>query len=96
MSALHPAATSAAPVFKGDLLNDTYYPTLADTSNSNKQWYIIDAKGQRLGRLATLAATYIRYAAGRAGAARHAAPATGGRHRPANEDRAVARRCEAR
>lgn len=58
---LHYAATAAeAPVFKGDLLNPTYYPTLADTSNVNKKWYVIDAKGQTLGRLATLAATYIR------------------------------------
>jgi hypothetical protein len=54
------AAASAAPKYAGDLLNGTYYPTSADTSNVNKRWYIIDAKGQTLGRLATLAATYIR------------------------------------
>jgi hypothetical protein len=51
----------AVPLFKGDLLNKSYYPTGADAANINKNWYIIDAKGQTLGRMATLAATYIRY-----------------------------------
>ncbi len=60
LAAAAAASASAPPVFKGDLLNGTYYPTGADTSNSKKGWYIIDAKGQTLGRLATLAATYIR------------------------------------
>ena len=46
--------------YKGDLLNKSYYPTSADASNSTKRWYVIDAEGQTLGRLATLAATYIR------------------------------------
>lgn len=54
------AAAAEAPAFKGDLLNKTYYPTAADASNATKRWYIIDAQGQTLGRLATLAATYIR------------------------------------
>lgn len=54
------AATEAAPVYKGDLLNKTYYPTSEDSSNVTKQWYIIDATGQTLGRLACLAANYIR------------------------------------
>jgi hypothetical protein len=45
---------------KKDIYNKTYYPTSADTSNSTKRWYIIDAEGQTLGRLACLAATYIR------------------------------------
>lgn len=53
-------AAPAAPVFKGDLLNPTYYPTSADAANVSKKWYIIDAQGQTLGRLASLAATYIR------------------------------------
>lgn len=53
------AADAAAPV-KGDLLNVSYYPSRADAANVSKGWYIIDAKGQTLGRLATLAATYIR------------------------------------
>ena len=46
--------------YKGDLFNKSYYPTSADASNSTKRWYVIDAEGQTLGRLATLAATYIR------------------------------------
>eukprot|EP00877_Chromochloris_zofingiensis_P006870 jgi/Chrzof1/2436/Cz11g15150.t1 len=54
------AAAVEAPVFKGDLLNTSYYPTRADAANVNKKWYIIDAKGQTLGRLACLAAMYIR------------------------------------
>lgn len=55
------ACHAAAPtVYPGDLLNHTYYPTSADASNVSKRWYIIDAKGQTLGRLATLAANYIR------------------------------------
>lgn len=48
--------------YKGDLMNRTYYPTGADASNSSKRWYVIDAEGQTLGRLAVLCATYIRYA----------------------------------
>lgn len=53
-------AAVETPVFKGDLLNKTYYPTSADASNANKRWYIIDAKGQTLGRMASLAANYVR------------------------------------
>lgn len=54
-------ATAAGPrvEFK-DLLNMTYYPTSADAARSNKKWYVIDAEGQTLGRLASLAAMYIR------------------------------------
>ncbi|MEW5314468.1 MAG: hypothetical protein WDW38_005966 [Sanguina aurantia] len=52
--------TCAAALFKGDLLNKSYYPTSADAANVSKQWYIIDAEGKTLGRLACLAATYIR------------------------------------
>eukprot|EP00798_Chlamydomonas_sp_ICE-L_P008355 gene8355-3434_t len=55
------AAVAEAPaVFKGDLLNKTYYPTSADVDASRKQWYIVDASGQTLGRLACLVATYVR------------------------------------
>ncbi|PNH08391.1 hypothetical protein TSOC_005088 [Tetrabaena socialis] len=54
------AAAAEAPTFKGDLLNKSYYPTSADAAAVNKSWYVIDAEGQTLGRLATLAATYIR------------------------------------
>ena len=58
----HPAGSAAAApaLFKGDLLNASYYPTKADAAAANKRWYVIDAEGQTLGRLATLAATYIR------------------------------------
>lgn len=47
-------------MWNGDLFNKTYYPTSADAANVSKKWFIIDAEGQTLGRLATLAATYIR------------------------------------
>merc|ERR1712224_1023410 len=43
-----------------DLWNKTYYPKLSDTMSNKKRWYIINAEGQTLGRLATLAATTIR------------------------------------
>ncbi|KAJ9505098.1 hypothetical protein QJQ45_019780 [Haematococcus lacustris] len=43
-----------------DLLNRTYYPTSADSANVKKKWYIINAEGKTLGRLASLAAYYIR------------------------------------
>lgn len=56
------AADAAAAPVKGDLLNASYYPSRADAANVTKRWYIIDAKGQTLGRLATLAATFIRWA----------------------------------
>lgn len=54
------AAAVEAPTFKGDLLNKSFYPTRGDAANLKKNWYIIDAEGKTLGRLATLAATYIR------------------------------------
>lgn len=44
-----------------DLWNDSYYPTGEDSKAVGKPWYIIDAKGQTLGRLACLAAHHIRY-----------------------------------
>jgi len=64
---VHPAAAAAAAgtevdPYQLDLLNTSYYPTRADAANSSKRWYIIDAEGQTLGRLATLAATYVRSA----------------------------------
>merc|ERR1712217_140932 len=43
-----------------DFLNKTYYPKAEDANNNIKSWYIIDANGQILGRLASLAATIIR------------------------------------
>lgn len=43
-----------------DPWNRTYYPKGAHADNSKKPWYIIDAKDQTLGRLASLAANKIR------------------------------------
>lgn len=55
------AATEAAAPVAEDKWNTTYYPNGQDTANERKPWYIIDAEGQTLGRLATLAATHIRH-----------------------------------
>ncbi|KAL4428834.1 hypothetical protein ABPG77_005272 [Micractinium sp. CCAP 211/92] len=58
-----PVCAAAAAEIKSlgaDKWNDTYYPTAADAANVNKQWYVIDAEGQTLGRVASLAAFYIR------------------------------------
>lgn len=55
-----PTAAAEAATTKADLLNTSYYPTAADASNAAKRWYVINAEGQTLGRLAALAATYIR------------------------------------
>ena len=41
-------------------LNRTYYPKMADAAAVNKPWYMIDAKGQTLGRLASLVAQVLR------------------------------------
>lgn len=54
------AATAPAAAFKGDLLNTSYYPTSLDAANTGKRWYLVDADGQTLGRLATMVAMYIR------------------------------------
>ena len=43
-----------------DKWNRSYYPTLQDTVAVHKPWYLIDAEGQTLGRLAVLAATVLR------------------------------------
>lgn len=43
-----------------DMWNTTYYPKAIDTANNVKPWYVINAEGQTLGRLASLAASYIR------------------------------------
>jgi len=58
------SATAEAPSIaaKGpDYWNLTYYPTGGDASSFKKAWYIVDAEGQTLGRLATLVASTIRY-----------------------------------
>lgn len=43
-----------------DNWNITYYPKQHDTVAVHKPWYIIDAEGQTLGRLAVLAACVLR------------------------------------
>lgn len=43
-----------------DRWNDSYYPSGEDAAAVHKPWYIIDAEGQTLGRLAVLAAHYVR------------------------------------
>jgi hypothetical protein len=43
-----------------DLWNRTYYPKLLDTKKEEKPWYVVDAEGQTLGRLATCVANHIR------------------------------------
>lgn len=40
--------------------NKTYYPKLADTKKVEKDWFIVDAEGQALGRVASLIAKYLR------------------------------------
>mmetsp|Transcript_31600 Transcript_31600/g.56551 ORF Transcript_31600/g.56551 Transcript_31600/m.56551 type:complete len:221 (-) Transcript_31600:94-756(-) len=54
------AAATTEESLGSDTWNKSYYPTGKDAKNVTKQWYIIDAEGQTLGRLASLAATYIR------------------------------------
>ena len=45
-----------------DLWNRSYYPTGPDAAALHKDWFIVDAAGQTLGRLAVLVSTYIRSA----------------------------------
>ncbi|PRW20835.1 50S ribosomal chloroplastic [Chlorella sorokiniana] len=54
------AATAEIKSLGPDRWNDTYYPSGSDAANVHKQWYVIDAEGQTLGRVASLAAYYIR------------------------------------
>jgi large subunit ribosomal protein L13 len=58
------AATAAAATevasLGPDLWNDSYYPAGADAAAVRKPWFVIDAEGQTLGRLASLAAAAIR------------------------------------
>ena len=57
------SATAEARQIAGkgvDLWNKSYYPTGLDASSLNKAWFVVDAEGQTLGRLATLVASTIR------------------------------------
>jgi large subunit ribosomal protein L13 len=56
-------AAAAAPTVEklgADIWNTTYYPKGVDHVATEKTWYLIDAKGQRLGRMAVLIAQYLR------------------------------------
>lgn len=68
------SASAKASDRGADLWNTTYYPKEADVANNAKPWYVIDAKGKTLGRLASLAANYIR---GKHAATYHPAMDTG-------------------
>lgn len=61
-SACHATAARAVVIEKKgeDLFNKTYYPKGVDMSPITRQWVVIDAKGQRLGRMSTLIANYLR------------------------------------
>ena len=55
------AAATATPANLGaDLWNQTYYPRAGDTFKGAKRWYVVDAEGATLGRLATLVAGVLR------------------------------------
>jgi len=56
------AATVATPTPSAgpDLWNRTYYPRAGDTSKDVKPWYLVDADGQTLGRLASSVAQLVR------------------------------------
>jgi len=58
-----PVVAAAAPTVEklgADIWNTTYYPKGVDHVPTEKTWYLIDAKGQRLGRMAVLIAQYLR------------------------------------
>lgn len=57
-SAVSLVATEPSPVVsqwdsKKPIHVDTWVPKAADMDNANKQWWLIDAEGMRLGRMAT-------------------------------------------
>ena len=55
-----PEAQRDIPDMGRDLWNRSYYPTGPDAAALHKEWFIVDATGQTLGRLAVLVSTYIR------------------------------------
>lgn len=54
------SAAAAAQSLGADKWNDTYYPTASDAASVHKDWYIVDAEGKTLGRVASLVANHIR------------------------------------
>ena len=59
-AAEQPLRRPGPPPQPRDTWNVTYYPKGEDAAALHRPWYIIDAQGQVLGRLATLAATTLR------------------------------------
>ena len=67
---VHSRVTACASVAEGEVkwvgnrrkvdLNKSYYPKKEDTDKQKKVWYVIDAEGKTLGRLATLVSMYLR------------------------------------
>lgn len=58
-----PVVTSATASFEKlgpDAANKTFYPKAEDHLQVNKPWYLVDAEGQTLGRVATLIANHLR------------------------------------
>lgn len=59
--AVAPSATSLTVADLGrDVWNTSYYPLAVDHVPTAKTWYLIDAQGLRLGRMATLVANLLR------------------------------------
>lgn len=58
------APAASVPSMGPDLWNRTYYPSGSDANPLVKPWYVVDAEGQTLGRLATMVAMHLRCAAG--------------------------------
>ena len=58
------APAASVPSMGPDLWNRTYYPSGSDANPLIKPWYVVDAEGQTLGRLATMVAMHLRCAAG--------------------------------
>lgn len=54
------AAATPTPSAGPDLWNRTYYPRAGDTLKDVKAWYLVDADGQTLGRLASSVAQLVR------------------------------------
>ena len=60
LGSLPPELGVTAEKLGRDVFNTTYYPKGEDADASRKPWVVIDAAGLRLGRLSTVAATYLR------------------------------------
>ena len=54
------APAASVPSMGPDLWNRTYYPSGREANPLIKPWYVVDAEGQTLGRLATMVAMHLR------------------------------------